>query len=148
MPRDTDVMYVLLVEDNPGDVLLTQEVLATSEIDTVLTVVGDGEAAIAYLDAAGGFRDRVRPDLVLLDLNLPGKTGVEVLSHVKADRRLRGLPVVVLTSSRAQADVADAYDRHANTYVAKPMGFSDYGRIIRCIEDYWFRAAELPPARS
>jgi chemotaxis family two-component system response regulator Rcp1 len=148
MPTDADVMHVLLVEDNPGDVLLTQEALATAEVATLLTVVGDGDAAIAYLDEAEGYEGRVRPDLVLLDLNLPGTMGREVLSHVKADSRLRGLPVVVLTSSRARADVADAYDRHANTYVAKPMAFEDYDRVIRCIEEYWFRAAELPPVTS
>lgn len=148
MARDTKLMHVLLVEDNPGDVLLTEEALAASTINITLTVMADGESALAFLRADPGYEERVRPDLVLLDLNLPGTAGNEVLSHLKEDAALRAVPVVVLSSSRVHDDVLDAYERYANTYVAKPMRFGDYSRVIRFIEDYWFRAAELPSPSS
>lgn len=135
---------VLLVEDNPGDVVLTKEAFAAAGTGNNIHVAKDGEEALAFLRREGGFADAVRPDVILLDLNLPKKDGREVLEGIKADENLRRLPVVILTSSKAERDVAIAYDLHANAYIVKPGDLSGFIDLAKAIEDFWFTAAELP----
>jgi len=136
---------VLLVEDNPGDVRLTQEALREGSIMTNLSVVPDGVEALSYLRQAAPYGERVRPDLVLLDLNLPRKNGNEVLQEIKADNNLRRIPVVILTTSKAEQDVFKSYDLHANCYIHKPVDFEQFTRVVRSIEDFWFSLVMLPP---
>lgn len=138
-------MNVLLVEDNPGDVLLTQMAVARSATDTNLAVAIDGTSALAYLRAQGEHSGRTRPDLVLLDLNLPDIHGHDVLSAMKNDPMLKTTPVLVLSSSSLPADIRDAYDSHANTYITKPAAIRDYDNVVRVIRSYWDGIAELPP---
>jgi two-component system, chemotaxis family, response regulator Rcp1 len=140
-----DRLYeVLLVEDNPGDVRLVREALSETDRRVDLHVVGDGEAAMSWLRSPGpGGRAR-RPDLLLLDLNLPRRGGLEVLADIKADPELRRIPVVVLTSSAAEHDVAGAYDRFANCFVTKPLGLEDFVAAVREIARFWLRSASLP----
>ena len=138
------VFEVLLVEDNPGDVRLVREALAGTDRRVDLHVVCDGEAAIAWLRGGEpGGRAR-RPDLLLLDLNLPRRGGLEVLDDVKTDPVLRRIPVVVLTSSAAEHDVAGAYDRYANCFVTKPIGLDDFVAAVHEIAGFWLRSASLP----
>jgi CheY-like chemotaxis protein len=135
------IFDVLLVEDNPGDVRLVKEVLTEADEPVELHVAADGELAMAWLrDPASGRP----PHLLLLDLNLPRKGGLEVLEELKADPALRHIPVVVLTSSAADLDVRGAYDRHANCFVTKPLGLEDFVATVRDIAGFWLRAAELP----
>ena len=138
------VMHVLLVEDNEGDVLLFETALAACTMETELHIAVDGDEALAYLRTGSAEQRRSRPQLVLLDLNLPGMSGSDVLVAVKSDPDLRATPVVVFTGSRAAEDVAGAYDRHANSFISKPRSFSGYGDVIRAIEEYWFATALLP----
>ena len=142
----TDVLDVLLVEDNPGDVRLTLEVLRESRVATDVTVAGDGDEALAVLRGEGSHADRRRPSLVLLDLNLPRKSGLEVLAEVKSDRNLRRVPVVVLSGSSAAHDVVRAYDLHANAYVTKPLDLNEFIAALRAVETFWLDLATLPPA--
>jgi two-component system, chemotaxis family, response regulator Rcp1 len=136
---------VLLVEDDPGDVLIAQEALRASKVNSRLTVVSDGVEAIAYLRRQGGYADAERPDLILLDLNLPRKSGHEVLAEVKADPSLRKIPIVVLTTSAAAEDVARSYDLHANVFVTKPVDFDHFTEVVRQIDDFFLTVAQLPP---
>lgn len=132
---------ILLVEDNAGDVRLTREALREADVSVELTAVPDGEQALAFL------RDGAqRPDLVLLDLNLPKKNGLEVLEEVKGDPELRGIPVIMLTTSSSSRDIAACYDRGVNCYVVKPLDLDDFTRLVRAINSFWFEVAELPPA--
>ena len=142
----TDVLDVLLVEDNPGDVRLTLEVLRESRVSTDVAVAGDGEEAMAYLRAEGEHAERKRPSLVLLDLNLPRKSGFEVLAECKSDTSLRRVPVVVLSGSSASHDVVRAYDLHANAYVTKPLNLQEFIGALRAVEGFWLDLATLPPA--
>ena len=135
---------ILLVEDNPGDVRLTQEALKESKILNRLSVVCDGEAAMSALRNEGQYTELPRPDLVLLDLNLPRKDGREVLADIKADPALRRIPVVVLTTSEAEQDVLKAYDLHANCYIVKPVDFGQFIKVIRLIENFWMTVVKLP----
>ena len=135
---------ILLVEDNPGDVELTREGLAEGRVHNRLWVVEDGEQALEFLHGRGRFAGCPRPDLVLLDLNLPRRNGIEVLAAVKADERLRTIPVVVLTSSQAEEDIARSYELHANCYVSKPVDFAQFSRVVRSVEDFWFSIVKLP----
>jgi CheY-like chemotaxis protein len=135
---------ILLVEDNPGDVRLTQEVLKDGRICNTLKVVGDGVEALAYLRQEGIYADAKRPDLVLLDLNLPKKDGREVLAEVKGSCELRTIPVVVLTTSSAEIDVVKAYDLHANCYITKPVDLDQFVKVVRSIEDFWLAIVRLP----
>lgn len=135
---------VLLVEDDPGDVLIAQEALRAGDVDSQLDVVSDGVEAIAYLRNEDGNRDADRPDLILLDLNLPRKSGHEVLAEVKADPLLRSIPVVVLTTSGALEDVSRCYDLHANVYVTKPVDFDQFTQVVKQIDDFFLTVAELP----
>jgi two-component system, chemotaxis family, response regulator Rcp1 len=136
---------VLLVEDDPGDVMIAQEALKASQLTSKLTVVPDGVEAIKYLRREDGYADVPRPDLILLDLNLPKKSGHEVLAEVKADPALRKIPVVVLTTSGAAEDVLRSYDLHANVFVTKPVDFDHFTSVIKQIDDFFLTVAQLPP---
>ena len=139
---------ILLVEDNPGDVRLTREALREGKVRNNLAVAADGVEAVAYLRKEGEYANAVRPDLILLDLNLPRKDGREVLEEIKADPALRNIPVVVLTSSQAEEDIVRAYDLHANCYVTKPVDLDQFIRVVESIEDFWFTIVKLPPERG
>jgi two-component system, chemotaxis family, response regulator Rcp1 len=138
------VAQILLVEDNPGDVRLTKEALLEGTVPHQLHVVPDGEAAIHFLRKLGQYEDAPRPDLVLLDLNLPKKDGKQVLQEVKKDPALREIPVVVLTTSKATSDINAAYGLHANCYIQKPVDLHRFWDIIRSIEGFWLEKASLP----
>ncbi len=136
---------VLLVEDDPGDVVIAQEALRASCVESRLSVVTDGVEAIAYLRRENGYADAERPDLILLDLNLPRKSGHEVLAEVKSDPALRKIPIVVLTTSAAVEDIARSYDLHANVFVTKPVDFDRFTAVVRQIDDFFLTVARLPP---
>ena len=136
---------ILLVEDNPGDVRLTQEAVREAKIRNTLNVVNDGEQAIAYVRRQGDYADRPRPDLILLDLNLPRKDGREVLQDLKCDPDLHRIPVVVLTSSEAEQDILRTYDLYANAYVTKPVDLEQFMRVVSSIQDFWLNIVKLPP---
>lgn len=138
-------MQILLVEDNLGDIELTKEALDTRELASELHVVRDGAAALDFLRRLGPYGDAPRPDLVLLDLNLPRLTGQEVLEEVKRDEALMAIPIVVLTSSAEAEDVTSSYSLHANCYVQKPVGLDEFIDTVHRIEDFWFVTAKLPP---
>jgi len=135
---------VLLVEDNEADVRLTREALRESGDDVRLSAVGDGEQALAYLRREGGFADAARPDLVLLDLNLPRKNGLEVLDELRADTALTCIPVIVLTSSAARQDVEACYAHGANAFVVKPIELDAFMDLIGTIRRFWLEVAQLP----
>jgi two-component system, chemotaxis family, response regulator Rcp1 len=135
---------VLLVEDNPGDIRLTQEALKESEMEIVLDVVSDGEQALDFLMKRNKYTEATRPNVILLDLNLPKKNGIEVLKEVKAHESLKKIPIIVLTTSDADHDIAKAYSFHANCYILKPVDFDDFSKVIRLIEMYWFNTVQLP----
>ncbi len=135
---------VLLVEDNPGDVRLTEEALREGKVRNRLSVVADGVQALEFLRRERGYAQAPRPDLILLDLNLPKKDGREVLAEVKQDERLRKIPVVVLTTSKAEEDVLKSYRLHANCYITKPVDFGQFIRVVRSIEDFWLCIVKLP----
>jgi CheY-like chemotaxis protein len=136
---------ILLVEDNPGDVRLTREAFKAGRIENDLHVVSDGTEALAFLSQQGEYADVPRPDLVLLDLNLPGKDGEEVLEELKTDPSLRSIPVIVLTSSRAEEDVVTSYELHANAYLTKPVDPDEFIETVRAFEKFWFSVVRLPP---
>jgi two-component system, chemotaxis family, response regulator Rcp1 len=138
-------IQILLVEDNPGDVRLTREALKEAKVRNTLHVASDGEEAIAFLRKTGKFKDAVRPDVVLLDLNLPRKGGLEVLKEVKADPDLMRIPIVVVTTSSAEQDVVRSYNLHANCYVTKPVDLGQFLEVVRSIEDFWLSIVKLPP---
>jgi two-component system, chemotaxis family, response regulator Rcp1 len=135
---------VLLVEDNPGDVRLTREALKEGKVCNNLSVVQDGVQAMAFLRREGPYAGAPRPDVILLDLNLPRKDGREVLEEVKNDPQLRSIPVVVLTSSEADRDIARAYALHANCYITKPVDLDQFITVVKSIEDFWFSIVKLP----
>ena len=135
---------VLLVEDDPGDVLLIREAFDYNKVHNNLNVVSDGEQALAYLRRDGGFADAHRPDLILLDLNLPRKDGRELLGEIKQDPGLRTIPVVVLTTSEAEEDILRSYELHANAYVTKPVDFEKFVEVVRKIDDFWVTVVKLP----
>lgn len=135
---------ILLVEDNPGDVRLTKELLKDSKIHNNLTVIDNGEDALLYLRREAKYRNATHPDLILLDLNLPRKNGSEVLASIKNDPQLRRIPVVVLTSSKAEEDVVRTYDLHANCYISKPVGLEQFAAVVRAIDDFWLAIVKLP----
>lgn len=135
---------ILLVEDDPGDVLMTREALAETKILNNLHVVGNGEDALKFLRREPPFDDAPRPGLVFLDLNLPRVDGREVLRQIKADDSLRRIPVVVLTTSQLEEDILQSYDLHANAYVTKPVGFESFVSVVRQIDDFYFSVVKLP----
>jgi CheY-like chemotaxis protein len=136
---------ILLVEDNLGDVDLTRETLQDCKLLNHMNVVNNGVEAMAYLRREGKYAERTRPDLILLDLNLPKKDGREVLAEVKADDRLRRIPVVVLTTSCAEQDILQTYDLHANCYITKPVNLDQFSAVVRAIEEFWLTIVKLPP---
>ena len=135
---------ILLVEDNPGDVRLTKEVLMEGKVRNNLQVVGDGVEAMAFLRREHSYAKAPRPDLILLDLNLPKKDGREVLQEIKADRQLKRIPVVVLTTSDADEDILRSYDLCANCYITKPVDLDQFIRVVRAIETFWLTIVSLP----
>ncbi|MDC4203165.1 MAG: response regulator [Candidatus Manganitrophus sp.] len=135
---------ILLVEDSPGDVRLTKEALKEGKVLNNLNVVGDGVEALAFLRQEGSYKNAVRPDLILLDLNLPKKDGREVLEAIKNDPDLKRIPVVILTTSNAEKDVLKSYDLHANCYVTKPVDFEQFITVVKSVEDFWLTVVKLP----
>jgi CheY-like chemotaxis protein len=136
---------ILLVEDNPGDVRLTREALKENRVINTLHVVTDGEQATAFLRHEPPYEDVPKPDLILLDLNLPKKDGREVLAEIKADQNLRSIPVVVLTTSKSEEDILKAYDLNCNCYITKPVGLDDFMAVITSIRHFWLKIVALPP---
>jgi CheY-like chemotaxis protein len=138
------MIQILLVDDDPGDVLITREAFAANKVRNHLSVVSDGEAAMAFLRREGEFASAPRPDLILLDLNLPTKAGHEVLAEVKSDTDLQRIPVVILTTSDAEEDIVRSYDLHANAYVTKPVDFDRFLNVVRQIDDFFVTVVKLP----
>jgi len=135
---------ILLVEDSPADVLITREAFEQARLVNTLHVVEDGVQALAFLHQEGKYASSPRPDLILLDLNLPRKNGVEVLEEIKSDPKIRIIPVVILTTSHAEQDVLSSYNMHANCYIVKPVGFENFLKAVPSIEDFWFSLVTLP----
>jgi two-component system, chemotaxis family, response regulator Rcp1 len=135
---------ILLVEDNAGDVRLTQEVLKDSKVRNNLIVASNGEEALACLRKTGKFQSATRPDLILLDLNLPIKDGREVLQQIKDDPDLKRIPVVILTTSKAEEDILKTYNLHANCYVTKPVDLEQFCAVVKSLEDFWLAIVKLP----
>jgi CheY-like chemotaxis protein len=142
--RGCQPVEILLVEDNPGDVRLTLEALKDGKVLNHLSVVGDGVEAIAFLHQEGAYANAPSPDLIFLDLNLPKKDGREVLQEIKNDKSLRHIPVVVLTTSKADMDILRTYELHANCYITKPVDFEQFTKVIKSIEDFWLTIVKLP----
>ena len=135
---------ILLVEDNEGDIGLVEEVFEEGRINNNLSVAEDGDEAMMFLRKEGQFANATRPDLILLDLNLPGKDGREVLKEVKEDDNLKKIPIVVLTTSKAEEDILKSYDLHANSYITKPVDFDQFINVIKSIESFWLEVVKLP----
>jgi two-component system response regulator len=136
---------ILLVEDNPGDADLAREALEGSKLHNALHVVGDGVEAMDFLWRKGKRADAPRPDLILLDLNLPRKDGREVLAEIKSDADLKRIPVVILTTSKDEEDILKSYNLHANCYITKPIDLSQFLKVVKSIEDFWLTIVKLPP---
>jgi CheY-like chemotaxis protein len=141
---NADLISVLLVDDDPGDVLLVREAFEDHKIGNLLSVVSDGVEAIQYVRGEGEYVDATRPDLILLDLNLPRKSGIEVLAEIKQDPQLALIPVVVLTTSEAEEDIVGAYKLHANAYITKPVDFEQFTQIVHQIDDFFVGLVKLP----
>jgi chemotaxis family two-component system response regulator Rcp1 len=137
---------ILLVEDNPGDAELVLDFLEQSKVKNTINWVKDGDQAMGFLHNLGEYAGKPMPDLILLDLNLPGKDGREVLAEVKADQRLKHIPVVVLTSSKAEADIAGSYNLNANAFITKPVNLEQFVRVVRSIDDFWLSVVKFPPS--
>ena len=144
MENNTHSIEILLVEDNPGDARLTIEAMREAKVRNRMHVVEDGVEAMEFLRRQGRFGDAPRPDLILLDLNLPKKDGREVLAEVKSDPDLKRIPIVVLTTSRAEEDVLRAYNLHANCYVTKPVDLAQFMKIVAQIDEFWVKVVTLP----
>lgn len=138
------IIEILLVEDNPGDIRLTQEVLKEGKIYNHLNVVEDGEKAIAFLNRIEPYINAPLPDLILLDLNLPRRNGLEVLGIIKTNEALKHIPVVVFTTSQAEEDITSAYNLHANCYITKPIDLEQFTKSVKSIEDFWLSIVKLP----
>jgi two-component system, chemotaxis family, response regulator Rcp1 len=135
---------ILLVEDNPGDARLTREAFKEACVASHLSVVGDGVDALAFLRRQGKFAAAARPDMILLDLNLPKKSGLEVLADVKIDAELRRTPVVILSTSQAEQDITRSYDLYANCYITKPVNLEEFIAVVKSIEEFWLATVQLP----
>ncbi len=144
--RQSKLIEILLVEDNPGDVRLTREAMKEAKIQNNLNVVEDGIEAMSFLRQEGKYRDSPRPDLILLDLNLPRKNGREVLAEIKEDADLRFIPVVILTTSKAEEDIMKTYGHHANCYITKPVELEQFISVVKSIQDFWIGIVQLPSA--
>ena len=136
---------ILLIEDNPGDVRLTIEALKESKIINNLNVVYDGIEALSYLQKEGIYKDKPRPDLIILDLNLPKKDGREVLGEIKSEDSLKQIPIVILTTSEAEEDIIKSYELHANCYITKPVNMEQFIKVVKSVGDFWFSIVMLPP---
>lgn len=136
---------ILLVEDNPGDARLTMEALRDAKVRNELSVVADGVEAMAFLRRENGYGDAPRPDLILLDLNLPRKDGRQVLEEIKQDAGLQRIPVAVLTTSQAEKDILTSYNLHANCYITKPVDLDEFIRVVKGVEEFWLSIVKLPP---
>lgn len=135
---------ILLVEDNPGDIRLTQEILKTSSLIETIHIAYDGEEAMQFLLRKAPFQNAPTPDLIILDLNLPRKSGIETLAELKKNHDISYIPVIVLTSSEAQHDISRAYNLYANAYITKPVDFEQYAYVVGYIEKFWFTLVKLP----
>ncbi|HEX2920039.1 MAG TPA: response regulator [Bacteroidales bacterium] len=140
-----DSMDILIVEDNPGDARLIREVLNDNKVYSSLHIVNDGVEAMSFLHNTGKYSEMPKPDLIILDLNLPKKDGREVLAELKADDELMHIPVVIMTISQAEEDILKTYKLHANCYIAKPIDLNEFIKVIKSIEDFWFSIVKLPP---
>jgi CheY-like chemotaxis protein len=141
-----DLISVLLVDDDPGDVLLVREAFEDHKIGNMLSVVSDGVEALQYVRRQGSYANATRPDLILLDLNLPRKSGIEVLEEIKSDPAIATIVVVVLTTSEAEEDIVRAYKLHANAYITKPVDFEQFTKIVHQIDEFFIGVVKLPPA--
>jgi chemotaxis family two-component system response regulator Rcp1 len=137
---------ILLVEDNPGDIRLTQEAFRDGKVANNMSVVTDGDEAMTFLRHEGEYSEAPRPDIILLDLNLPKKDGREVLAELKQDPNLRRIPVIVLTTSKAEQDILNSYDMHANCYITKPIDLEEFIKLVEGIGGFWLMVVKLPPA--
>ena len=145
---DTKPVEILLVEDNEGDVGLVEEVFEDAKIRNTLHVAEDGEEAMLFLNKEKPFAKAPTPDIILLDLNLPQKDGREVLEEIKTNDKLKRIPVVVLTTSKAEEDIVRSYDLHANSYITKPVDFDQFIKVIKSIEDFWLEVVRLPSSKK
>lgn len=146
--KPTNSICLLLVEDSPGDVRLTAEALKESKIENTMHVARDGVEAMEFLRREGKYLDKPRPDLIILDLNMPKKDGREVLAEIKADPLLKTIPVVVLTTSQAERDILVSYQLYANCYIAKPVDLDEFIKVVQAIEDFWLTIVKLPPSNN
>ena len=140
-----NIVEILLIEDNPADVRMTQEAFKDCRIKNKISVIDNGVDALLYLRKQGSYKDQIRPDLILLDLNIPQKNGKEVLLEIKNDPDLKKIPVIIVTSSLLQEDVLLTYNRYANCYIIKPVGLDEFTAMIKKIETFWFETVKLPP---
>lgn len=148
MTKDVKLAQILLVEDNEGDIELTREAFEDAKFRNDLHVAEDGDIALDYLFKRNGYEDAITPDIILLDLNLPSTDGKEVLETIKAEKLLRRVPVIVLTSSQADKDVIESYDLHANCYIVKPVNASNFMAVVRDVEKFWVDTVCLPSIKS
>ena len=144
-PQSVEPIHILLVDDDPADVRLTQEAFKEHKVFCKTAVAGDGIEALAYLRREGPYTGVTRPDIILLDLNMPRKDGREVLKEIKADPQLRRIPVVILTTSQADQDILHSYDLGANCYITKPVDLEQLTTVVQAIENFWFTVVKLPP---
>ena len=142
------IVEILLIEDNPGDVRLIKEAFKGGKLINNLHVVGDGVEALAYLKKQGKFTDGLTPDLIILDLNLPKKDGRELLAEIKEDQQFKHIPVIVLTTSKAEADITESYKSRANCYITKPVDMNQFIKIVESIEFFWSSLVKLPPNKD
>jgi CheY-like chemotaxis protein len=138
-------MRILLIEDNAGDARLTQEILRQNKLSNSIDIIHNGLEALAFLRREGRYVNTVQPDLILLDLSIPVRAGMEVLVEIKADDVLKLIPVIILTASQAEQDIVRSYNLHANAYVVKPMNLDEFIAVIKSIEGFWFGVVKLPP---
>jgi CheY-like chemotaxis protein len=143
--ESSKTIEILLVEDNPADIRLAQEAFKDAKVRNILHTVGDGVEAMAFLRRQGKYADVARPDLILLDLNLPKKDGREVLAEIKTDEHLKLIPVVILTVSKDEEDILKTYNLHANCYITKPIDFEQFMKVVKGIEEFWLTIVKLPP---
>ena len=143
-----ELIHILLVEDNEGDILLTKEALEEAKILTSLTVVRDGKEAIDFVSRTGKYTGASLPDLVLLDVNLPKKNGHEVLQYIKGDEELKHIPVIMLTTSSSERDIKLSYNNYANSFITKPVNVNDFLSVITAMENYWISIVKLPTKKS
>lgn len=136
---------ILVVEDNPGDARLIKEVLNDNKVFSSLYIVNDGVEAMNFLHNEGKYKKVPKPDLIILDLNLPRKDGREVLAEIKADNKLKHIPIVIMTISQAEEDILKSYNLHANCYITKPIDLNQFIKVVKSIEDFWFSIVKLPP---